>query len=68
MCGEGAKAALAHVTPTAGVVSKPSLGYLTQYWARDKDAFERFIDANHIVVLKKSEWDEKKAVLGESIL
>ena len=68
MSGEGAQAADAQITPTAGVVSKPAPGYLTQYWARDKGAFARFIETNEIVILEKPEWDEKKKELGETIL
>ena len=68
MSGEGAEAALAHVTGTAGIVTKPRPGYLTQYCATGKGAFDRFIEANRITVLGKREWDEKKTELGDRIL
>lgn len=64
----GAKAALAQVTLTATITVKPRPGYLTQYWAEQKGAFEKFIETNAIVVLDKPAWDQRKNELGESIL
>ncbi len=68
MSDKGAEAALEHVTVTADVVCKPRPGYLTQYLARHKGAFERFIEANDIILLENPEWGQKKEALAASIL
>lgn len=67
MSAQGAKAALEQVTLTADVVCKPQPGYLTQYWARRKGAFEDFIETNDIVLLDTPQWAQKKTELGEHI-
>lgn len=68
MSDEGAKAALEQVAVTTDVVCKPQTGYLTQYWARRKGAFEDFIEVNNIILLNNPEWAQKKTELGENIL
>ena len=50
------------------VVCKPRSGYLTQYLARHKGAFERFIEANDIILLENPEWGKKKEALAENML
>ena len=68
MSDAGARAALEHVTSVDGITIKPRPGYLTQYWADHKGAFEHLIETNNIIVLEKPDWDQKKTELGESIL
>lgn len=67
MSDAGAKAALAQITVTDGVTMKARAGYLTQYWAQRKGAFEHLVATNGIVVLEKTNWDRKKEELGERI-
>lgn len=67
MSDQGANAASEQIALTANVVCKPRPGYLTQYWARGKGAFETFIETNDIVLLGTSQWAQKKTELGENI-
>ena len=67
MSDRGAKAALAYVETTDGIITRPRPGYLTQYLGAYKGALERFIESNGIRMLDKRDWDRKKLELGAAI-
>ena len=67
MSDAGAEAARERITVTDDITEKPRRGYLTQYFGSRKGAFEKLIETNHIVVLTKMQWDQKKSELGPII-
>lgn len=67
MSPAGATAALAAVEAGDDVAVQAGAGRLTYYQERRAGGLERLIAAHGIVVLTKTEWDVKKAQLGDAI-
>jgi hypothetical protein len=68
MSPAGDSAVRAHIQAGPDIVTTGGGGgQLTQYQGKRRDALERLIETNGIIVLDKLSWDAKKAQLGEAI-
>lgn len=67
MSPQGASAVLRTVQGNDDVIVQSGDGQLTRYQEKRDGALSRLVDAHGIVILAKTEWDARKAELGESI-
>ena len=67
MSPAGATATIAAIGQPAGVIRYGGEGALPIYHEQRSGALRRLIDEKGVVLLSKTEWDDKKALLGENI-
>jgi hypothetical protein len=67
MSPQGASAALHAVPDNDDVAVQSGYGQLTRYQEKREGALERLVAEHGIIVLSRSEWDARKAELGETI-
>ena len=65
MSPQGVSATVDAIGDSAGVVLQATDGKLPQLHEQHEGALDRLIEKHDIVILNKTEWDERKAVLGE---
>jgi hypothetical protein len=67
MSPQGVAATVDAIGDNPGVVVRVTEGILPQLLEQHEGALDRLIKKHHIVVLNRTEWDEQKAILGETI-
>lgn len=67
MSPQGASAVLKAVPSNDDAIVQSDDGQLTRYREKREGALSRLVDAHGIMILTKTEWDARKAELGESI-
>jgi hypothetical protein len=67
MSPAGARAALAHMSETDGLIVNAGDGRLTQYLEKRGGALGRLINTYDVEVLSKEQWDRRKQALANSI-
>ena len=67
MSPQGVSATVDAIGDCAGVVLQAANGKLPQLHEQHEGALDRLIENHDIVILNKTEWDERKAFLGETI-
>ncbi len=68
MSPQGAPAALRALAAGGDVITNAGAGRLTYYLEKRAGALARLIEAHSITVLTKTDWDAKKAELGDAVL
>ncbi len=63
----GAAAITDHIAAGDDVMVSSGDGKLTQYFEKREGALARLVESHQIIVLSKSEWDAKKAEIGDRI-
>ena len=67
MSPQGVSATVNAIGNSAGVVLQAANEKLPQLHEQHEGALDRLIEKHGIVILNKTEWDERKAFLGETI-
>ena len=67
MSPAGAAAALRTVPGNGDLIVQSGEGQLTRYREKREGALDRLIEQHGIAVLSRSEWNARKAELGETI-